>query len=139
MGTTMQQRYSSRCRKGSRSLLRSRARRMIPAIALALACHIGAAAADSLDVFGGLPQTPNLLGDMGGLRPALAKFGGTLSLTETSEVLGNLTGGVHRGADYDGLTIATFQLDAKTAFGIDGGQFNASVLQIHGRNLSYDN
>src|ERR1700709_85155 len=104
----MQQRNSRRYHTGSRRRLGSRAARMVPAIALALACHVGAAAAIWWVVLGGLPQTPNLFGDMGGLRPALAKFGGTLSLTETSEVLGNLTGGVHRGADYDGLTIATF-------------------------------
>ena len=94
---------------------------------------------NSSDVFGSLPQTPSLFGDLGGLRTVLGKYGLTLSLTETSEVLGNLTGGARRGADYDGLTTATLQLDSKAAFGFDGGQFNVSALQIHGRNLSTDN
>jgi porin len=93
----------------------------------------------SFDVFGSLPQGPNLFGDLGGLRTALGKDGITLNLTETSEVLGNVTGGVNHGADYDGLTTATLQVDSKAAFGFDGGQFNASALQIHGRNLSTDN
>jgi porin len=86
-----------------------------------------------------LETTPNLLGDMGGLRPWLARNGATLTLTETSEILGNLTGGTRRGFDYDGLTTATFQLDTAQAFGWEGGTFNASALQIHGRNLSADN
>jgi porin len=80
-----------------------------------------------------------LLGDMGGLRPWLLNYGATLSITETSEVLGNLTGGMRRGFEYDGLTTATFQLDTARAFGWDGGTFDASALQIHGRNLSADN
>ncbi|HEX4040670.1 MAG TPA: carbohydrate porin [Xanthobacteraceae bacterium] len=80
-----------------------------------------------------------LLGDMGGLRPWLQNYGATLSITETSEVLGNLTGGIRRGFEYDGLTTMTFQLDTARAFGWQGGTFDASALQIHGRNLSADN
>jgi len=80
-----------------------------------------------------------LLGDMGGLRPALSKYGLTLGITETSELLGNVTGGVHQGADYDGLTTATLQMDTQRAFNWNGGLFNVSALQIHGRNLSTDN
>src|SRR6202034_1908140 len=75
----------------------------------------------------------------GGLRPWLARNGMTLTLTETSEVLGNISGGVRRGFEYDGLTTATFQLDTARAWGWDGGTFDASALQIHGRNLSADN
>ncbi|MGH6979836.1 MAG: carbohydrate porin, partial [Stellaceae bacterium] len=80
-----------------------------------------------------------LLGDIGGLRPWLRNFGATLTITETSEALGNLSGGIRRGFEYDGLTTAIFQLDTQRAFGWDGGTFNASALQIHGRNLSADN
>ena len=90
-------------------------------------------------VSGDLAQRPNLLGDMGGLRPSLASRGVTLGLTETSEVLGNPTGGVHRGAAYDGLTQIGLTVDTSKAFGWDGGVFNVSALQIHGRNLSADN
>ncbi|MGH7059386.1 MAG: carbohydrate porin, partial [Stellaceae bacterium] len=59
--------------------------------------------------------------------------------SETSEVLGNVTGGVHTGFAYDGLTQAVLQLDTQQAFGWHGGTFNVSGLQIHGRNLSTDN
>ncbi len=80
-----------------------------------------------------------LLGDAGGLRTLLGNFGVTLSVTEVSEVLGNATGGVKQGADYDGLTTATLQLDTLRAFGLQGGLFNVSALQIHGANLSANN
>ncbi len=84
-------------------------------------------------------HSSGLLGDMGGLRPALAKYGVTLSVTETSEVLGNVSGGTRQGFEYDGLTTATLQMDTQRAFGLYGGLFNVSALQIHGRNLSADN
>jgi porin len=86
-----------------------------------------------------LSHQSNALGGMGGLRDWLGEGGMTFNLTETSEVLGNLTGGVHTGFDYDGLTTATLQLDTSRAFGWDGGLFNVSGLQLHGRNLSTDN
>jgi porin len=85
------------------------------------------------------PRSANLLGDMWGVRPWLAKYGVTLNITETSEVLGNVNGGQRQGFDYDGLTTATLQMDTQRAFGLYGGLFNVSALQIHGRSLSADN
>jgi porin len=87
----------------------------------------------------GLARTNFLLGNMGGLRPFLAQYGVSFALQETSEVLGNLTGGFRQGFEYDGLTQMLLQLDTKRAFGWYGGTFNISALQIHGRNLSADN
>jgi porin len=87
----------------------------------------------------GLARTNFLLGNMGGLRPFLSQYGISLAIQETSEVFGNVTGGLHKGADYDGLTQMLLQLDTNRAFGWYGGLFNASALQIHGRNLSTDN
>jgi Dyp-type peroxidase family/Carbohydrate-selective porin, OprB family len=80
-----------------------------------------------------------LLGDMGGLRPALLNYGVSFGLQESSEYLGNLTGGINRGATYDGLTTAALSVDTQKAFGLAGGTFNISALQIHGRNLSQYN
>jgi porin len=77
-----------------------------------------------------------MLGDMGGLRPWLGKYGVTFQLTETSEYLANVRGGLGRGGAYDGLTTATVGIDTQKAFGLPGGQFNVSALQIHGTNLS---
>jgi len=87
----------------------------------------------------GLWSRQTLLGDMGGLRSALGRHGITLGLTEVSEELGNVSGGIHKGPAYDGLTTLTLGLDTQKAFGWQGGSFNASVLNVHGRNLSTAN
>ena len=86
--------------------------------------------------FTGFWTRNNLLGDAGGLRTMLGNDGITLNLQETSEVFGNVTGGLGRGARYDGLTQASLVLDTARAFGWDGGTLDISALQIHGRNLS---
>ena len=96
------------------------------------------ASSSSSDFFTGISKRDTLLGDIGGLRPWLAQYGITLSILETSEVLGNVSGGYKQGADYDGLTEAVLQLDTERAFGLHGGTFNVSALQIHGRNFSSD-
>jgi porin len=86
-----------------------------------------------------LKRSNFLLGDLFGLRSELSKYGISLAVQETSEVLGNASGGTQRGADYDGLTQAIMQLDTNRAFGHYGGLFNISALQIHGTSLSADN
>jgi porin len=85
------------------------------------------------------PSRTTLLGDAFGVRSYLGRYGISLGLTETSEVFGNATGGIRRGATYNGLTIMSLGLDTQKAFGWDGGTFNVSALQIHGRNLSAEN
>jgi len=87
----------------------------------------------------GLEHSSNLLGDMWGLRTDLSRSGITLSVEETSEDFGNVSGGSRRGFEYDGLTQAVLQLNTQRAFGLHGGLLNASVLQIHGQNLSANN
>ena len=84
-------------------------------------------------VFSGDWQNQNLLGDMGGLRPALAKFGVTLTILENVETFGNLSGGVKQGFEADGLTTVTLQMDTEKAFGLKGGTLNVSGLQVLGR------
>jgi len=84
------------------------------------------------------PSGNNLLGDMGGLRPLLGKYGLTLSLIDYNEVFGNVSGGIKQGADYDGLTQMCLVLDTK-AFGLEGGTVNISAFQIRGRDLSATN
>jgi porin len=73
------------------------------------------------------------------LRTFLSRYGLSLGLSETSEVLGNVTGGTRQGFEYDGLTQMVLQLDTQRAFGWHGGSFNVSALQMHGRDLSADN
>jgi porin len=86
-----------------------------------------------------LKRSNYLLGDMWGLRTLLSQYGVSFGLQETSEVLGNVSGGSKTGFDYDGLTQAVLQLDTQRAFGLYGGTFNVSALEIHGRSLSADN
>jgi porin len=83
-----------------------------------------------------LKRSNYLLGDLFGLRTALSRYGMSFAVQETSEVLGNATGGIQRGAEYEGLTQAVLQLDTQRAFGHYGGLFNVSMLQVHGQNLS---
>jgi porin len=87
----------------------------------------------------GIERSSNLLGDMFGLRTLLSKYGMSLSISETSEIFGNVSGGAQTGFVYDGLTQMDLQLDTKRAFDLDGGTFNVSGLQIHGQNLSEEN
>ena len=81
-------------------------------------------------------QSPTFLGDIGGLRPALDKYGISLSILENVETFGNLTGGVQTGFEADGLTTVTVQVDTQKAFGLNGGLFNVSGLHYWGGNLS---
>ncbi len=84
-------------------------------------------------------QSPNLLGDMEGLRPALAKYGVTLTILENVETFGNLTGGVQQSLEPKGLTTVTLQMDTEKASGLKGGTLNVSGLQVYGGELSTDN
>ncbi|POZ62625.1 carbohydrate porin [Chromobacterium alticapitis] len=77
-----------------------------------------------------------LLGDMGGLRSALGRAGVTLGLSETSQYLRNVSGGLNYGGDYEGLATLTLGLDTQRAGGWEGGSFNLSVLDIHGKAFS---
>lgn len=80
-----------------------------------------------------------LFDDTGGFRTKLASVGLSVGLEDINEVFGNGTGGIHRGADYDGLTMLSFGLDTKAAFGWEGGVFNISAFNIRGRSLSAAN
>jgi porin len=84
-------------------------------------------------------QGQNLLGDMGGLRPALAKYGVTLTILENVETFGNLSGGAKQSLEPKGLTTVTLEMDTEKAFGLKGGTLNVSGLQVYGGQLNEDN
>jgi porin len=84
------------------------------------------------------PYKGQLLGDLGGLRTAIGKYGLTFALSEASDVLANPTGGVRRGAIYEGLTDASLLLDMNSYFHWPGA-FCARAYQIHGRGLTANN
>ncbi|MGU7770709.1 carbohydrate porin [Burkholderia sp. MR1-5-21] len=117
----------------------------LPLAAVACAALLNAGAAVAQDAPAGDHAAPaadslwtrdTLLGDIGGLRPWLGKYGVTFGLTESSELLANLRGGLDRGVAYHGLTTMTLGVDTDKAFGWKGGSFNVSALQIHGRQFS---
>jgi porin len=83
-------------------------------------------------------QGQNLLGDMWGLRPALAKYGVSLTILENVETFGNLSGGVKQSLEPKGLTTVTLQMDTEKAFGLKGGTLNVSGLQVYGGELNAD-
>ena len=81
-------------------------------------------------------ERDTLLGDAGPVRPMLADHGVTVSLTDTADVMGNLGGGLRRGATYEAATLLSLRVDTDKAFGLAGGQIYASALNIRGRDLS---
>lgn len=93
----------------------------------------------SADFATGLWTRGNLLGDAGGLRSTLWNYGITIGIQDINEVWGNVSGGIKRGASYDGVTLASIGLDTQRAFGWSGGTFNISAWNIRGRSISSDN
>lgn len=83
------------------------------------------------------PSRANLLGDAGGLRSALGNYGISFGLQDINETFGNASGGIQRGAGYEGLTMLSIGLDTQRAFGLAGGTFNMSVLNIRGSGFNW--
>ena len=87
----------------------------------------------------GLWTRDTLLGDAGGVRSGLWNYGITFGLQDINELWGNVTGGVQRGAAYNGATLMSVGLDTQRAFGWEGGTLNVSGWNIRGRNIATDN
>ena len=77
-----------------------------------------------------------LLGGIGGVRTALGNYGITLGGNDSENLLGNLVGGVKQGATMEGVTTGAMEIDTGKAFGLPGGTFHVSALQIHGQSLT---
>jgi porin len=77
-----------------------------------------------------------LLGDVGGLQPALADHGMSLDVQTTNDLLGNPTGGRAQGVTDVGETEMRLGVDLQKAVGLQGGLFNVSALQHYGAGLS---
>ncbi|MGO9135376.1 MAG: carbohydrate porin [Methylovirgula sp.] len=101
--------------------------------------------ADSAAAPSGADKTPSiwerdkLLGDLSGVRTQLDKLGIQLNAIETSEVLGNVSGGIKQGATYEGALQVILTVDTSKLVGWQGGKFNASGFDIRGRGLSANN
>jgi porin len=113
-------------------------------LSFSLAAHVALAQGTTApptepDFTTGLWTRDTLLGDAGGLRSTLGNYGITFGIQDINEVWGNVTGGIQRGASYDGVTLVSIGLDTQRAFGWEGGTFNISAWNIRGRNISTDN
>jgi porin len=80
--------------------------------------------------------TPGLLGEAGGIRTDLSAHGVTLGLTDSENLLGSIAGGIKHGATMQGVTTGTLEVDTGKAFGLQGGTFHITALQIHGQPLT---
>ncbi len=69
----------------------------------------------------------------------LKDHGIAIGATETSEVLGNLTGGTKTGALYDGRLELDLDLDLGRLVGLENTVLHVNAYQIHGRGLSTNN
>ena len=65
------------------------------------------------DFMTGLWTRSTLLGDAGGLRTGLWNVGISFGIQDINEVFGNVTGGIKRGAAYDGVTLMSIGLDTQ--------------------------
>jgi porin len=79
---------------------------------------------------------PQLLGDLGGLRPGLAAYGISLELGYIGETFGLVRGGIKRGATYDGQAAAGIEIDLEKLVGWPRAKIYANAFQIHGREPS---
>ncbi|NHN89323.1 carbohydrate porin [Acetobacter conturbans] len=77
-----------------------------------------------------------LLGDPAGVRSRLRAHGIRIHLQDVEELWGVASGGLSRGATYNGATIVTLNLDTAPLFGWHDGLFNVSALELRGRSVT---
>lgn len=80
----------------------------------------------------------HMTGDWAGLRTKLVDHGVHLQAGYIGEVIGNISGGLKRGAIYEGLFEASLRLDTEKAGLWKGGTFQISTLFPHGTGFSAD-
>ena len=128
------------------------ARRRLAALLLVGICAIGwprtdAAAQETPAAGSGTPQDQEAVADEEGalstsipalaaVKKALKDRGISPQVFYTGEGLGNATGGVRRGAVYEGLLDVGFDADMDRIAGLKGGTIHVNAFQIHGRGLS---
>ena len=111
-------------------------RRAARILAVSAAFAAGVAQAQPADGYIDIWHRDTLTGNWGGVRDDLADKGVTVTATYTAEVFGNVQGGIHRGATYDGLFLPQLDADLERLIGWTGGSFRASMVQGHGPSLS---
>ena len=81
------------------------------------------------------PSIP-ALADPAGIRAALAAKGILLGLNYIGDVFGNVSGGIRRGAVYEGRLELVADADLEKLAGWQGSAFHFNAYQIHGTGLS---
>lgn len=78
-------------------------------------------------------------GDPAGIRAFLDAKGIDYSFTYIGDLLGNVSGGVKRGATYEGQLNGQLDIDLEKLGGLKGAALHANFYQIHGRGLTGNN
>ncbi|MGI9142450.1 MAG: carbohydrate porin [Fluviibacter sp.] len=86
-----------------------------------------------------LTTATTLFGDWGGLRPLLDSYGVNFTLNQTSDYLGNTSGGIKQGFVYDGLLDLELDIDLNKLMGWRGGKIHLTGYGIQGQDLSTQN
>src|SRR5687768_598752 len=91
----------------------------------------------------GIPQDPpgfwergTLLGETGGVRPALAEHGVTTTLAFTGEVLSNVSGGLERDTGAGLLLDWIIDADLEKSLGWSGAAFRLNPMWLAGDGIS---
>ncbi|MBI1869110.1 MAG: carbohydrate porin [Methylocystis sp.] len=82
------------------------------------------------------PSISSSVPALGDFKKALLDRGFNLQVNYTGEVFGNPSGGVKRGAIYEGLLEMAVDGDLDKIAGLTGASFHIDAYQIHGRGLS---
>src|SRR6478609_5588851 len=77
-------------------------------------------------------------GGLKALNARLDQWGVAFSAAYIGEALGNASGGMRRGAIYEGRLDVGVDVDLERAVGWNGAVFHANAFQIHGPGLSRD-
>jgi porin len=89
-----------------------------------------------LPIGGAAAAAQTLGGDLGGLRPALATAGLELGIGYTGEGLGDVSGGIRRGAVYEGKLTISLDADLAKLAGWKGATAHIGAIAVHGRGPS---
>jgi porin len=105
---------------------------LLPALSAAAVPTIASDTAATPEPSESIWQRDTLTGSWSGIRPRLEAAGVTLGLQEQDEVWWGISGGLRRGAAYDGLTTASVKLDLDKLVGWKDATFFVNAYQIHG-------
>src|SRR5215471_12305968 len=87
----------------------------------------------------GFWERDTLTGNWGGLRDRLVKDGVTITLTDTGELLSNVSGGIKTGTIVENELLGQVDVDLAKLVGWQGGHFRVSTFDYAGHGLTLGN